>query len=516
MTGCSRRTLLRTGALGLGAALLAACGGAASPTAAPAKPTETPKPAAPAPTTTPAAAPTQAPAAAATKPAAAAPTTAPAATAAPAAAAKPTEAAKPAAQAPAAGGPAVKLTFWRHQYDPTDKVYKEIIFPDAKAKLNLDFDYQIQRDDDYKTKMLPQLASGGGPDIFEATEAFRFKFARAGIYAPVDYAPWGGQEKWDAFWQKGVIEALKIDGKDFNVPLEWGAIPACYFVNGAHAEEAGIGNDITKYQKTPITWKEIGPWAAKMTKKDASGRVTRDGFMIQHGYGPDRTYAFWDPHFRQLGGKVVSDDGKTSQLNSEAGVTAMKALFDYVQQGAATLRPQDKESGSAKLPKEETSSTLAMSQWAYGTFKQLAPQKWQNIKALLAPQVSPEKPLYDSGPGWSYGVLAKAANRDAAFRFLHFTAAEHGADLFDGGIVTPVVGWTEKYAGLKKLPDADVWLKLSNEATPRVQTERELLTGVQRSEGFQRAFEAVMFNKADVKAELDRWNKEVQDALSGL
>lgn len=482
----SRRTLLRYGAFGAAGLVLAACGQQAGPAAQPAAPAATAAPAAPA----------AAPAATAAKPEA---------TAAPAAA----------APKPAAGAAPVKLTFWRHQYDPTDKQYRETIFPAAKAKLAIDVDYQIQRDDDYKTKMLPQLASGTGPDIFEATEAFRLKFAKAGVYAPVDYGAWGGKEKWDAFWEKGVIEAIRIDGKDFNVPLEWGAIPINLFVNGEHAEQAGIAGDIAKYQQTPITWAELGSWAAKMTKKDGA-QITRDGFMIQHGYGPDRTYAFWEPFFLQSGGKLVSEDGKTSLLNSEQGVAAMQNLVDYVAKGASMLRPQDKESGSAKIAKGETSSTTAMSQWAYGTFKQLAPDKWQTIKSLLAPQVNPAKPLYFSGPGWTAGVFAKSQQREAAFKMLHFIAAEHGSDLFDGGIVTPAAGWTEKYPGLQKLPDSAVWTKLSKEATARVNTEAELLTGVQRSEGFQRAFEAIMFNKADIKTELDRWNKDVQEALRGL
>ena len=482
--------LLRTGALGIGALILAACGQSAAPSSAP-KSDSGAKPAGSAPSGAPAGAP------AATPPSSGQ------------AAATPAK--------PAAGASTTKLVFWRHQYDPTDKVNREIIFPAAQAKLGLEFDYQVQRDDDYKTKMLPQLASGVGPDIFEATEAFRLKFAKAGVYAPVDYAPWGGKEKWESFWEKGVVEALRLDGQDFNVPLEWSAIPSNLFVNGQHAEEAGISADIAKYQQTPISWAELGPWAAKMTKRDAGGQIARDGFMIQHGYGPDRTYAFWEPYFRQAGGKILSDDGKTSLLNSDAGVAAMQNLYDYVfKHGASMLRPQDKESGSAKLPKEETSSTAAMSQWAYGTFKQLAPEKWQNIRSLLAPQVDPSKPRYDSGPGWSYGVFAKSPNRDAAFKFLHFAAAEHGADLFDGGIVAPVAGWTDKYPGLKKLADAEVWTKLSREAAPLVRSEAELLTGVQRSEGFQRAFEAVMFNKSEIKAELDRWNKEVQEALSSL
>jgi ABC-type glycerol-3-phosphate transport system substrate-binding protein len=485
--GLSRRALLGRGALGLAGLLVMACGQSAGPapaaTSAPAKPAES-KPAE-------------------SKPAA--PAAAGAATSAPAAAAP-----KP------AGGAPVKLTFWRHQYDPTDKAYKEIIFPDVLSKLNIDVDYQVQRDDDYKTKMLPQLASGTGPDIFEATEAFRLKFAKAGVYAPVDYGAWGGKDKWDGFWEKGVVDALKVEGKDFNVPLEWTAIPVNLFVNGQHAEAAGIGGDIAKYQQTPITWADLGPWAAKMSVKDASGTMTRDGFMIQHGYGPDRSYAFWEPYFLQAGGKLISDDGKTSLLNSEQGVAAMQNLVDYIAKGASMLRPQDKESGSAKLAKEETSSTTAMSQWAYGTFKQLSPDKWQNIKSLLAPQVNPSKPLYFSGPGWTAGVFAKSPQIGTAFKFLQYVAESHGSDLFDSGIVTPAAGWTDKYPGLKKLPDADVWTKLSKEAVPRVSPEAELLTGVQRSEGYQRAFETIMFNKGDIKAELDKWNKDVQEALSNL
>lgn len=459
----SRRTLLRAALVGCGGALLAACGGATAPTAQPAS------------------------------------------------------SAASGSVPPAAGGAPTKLVFWRHQYEPTDKALREIIFPSAKEQLNLEFDFQVQRDADYKTTMLPQLASGGGPDLFEATEGFRVKFSKAGVYAPLDYAPWGGKAQWESYWQQGVVEALRIDGKDFTVPIEWTAIPSNLFVNSTHAQQAGIDGDIAKYQQTPISWAELGPWAAKMTTKDANGNITRDGFMIQHGYGADRTYAFWEPYFLQAGGKLLSEDSKTSTLDTAQGIAAMQNLYDYVfKYGASMLRPQDKESGSAKLPKEETSSTAAMSQWAYGTFKQLTPDKWQNIRSLLAPQVDPAKPYYESGPGWSYGVLAKSKNQAVAFKFLHFMVDQHGSDLFDGGIVAPIRGWTDKYAGFAKLPDAAVWKKMSEAATPRVRPEAELLTQVQRAEGFQRAFEAVMFNKADIKAEVTRWNKDVQEALKGL
>jgi multiple sugar transport system substrate-binding protein len=82
-----RRALIWGGMAAAVGSVLAACGGAPSPTAAPAKPTEAPKPAAATATTAPAAKPAEP-----TKPAAVAPTTAPAA--------KPTEAAKPGAPTP--------------------------------------------------------------------------------------------------------------------------------------------------------------------------------------------------------------------------------------------------------------------------------------------------------------------------------------------------------------------------------------------------------------------------------
>jgi iron(III) transport system substrate-binding protein len=87
----SRRSLVGLLAVG-SASLIAACGGAASPTAAPAKPTEAPKPAAPAATTAPAAA------------------TKPAATAAPAAATKPAAASSPAAASTSAAASSAPAT----------------------------------------------------------------------------------------------------------------------------------------------------------------------------------------------------------------------------------------------------------------------------------------------------------------------------------------------------------------------------------------------------------------------
>lgn len=417
------------------------------------------------------------------------------------------------------GGPhvnknAVTLSFWRHQYAPTDKVYHDIIIPAAKKRLNITIDYQVQQDQYYRTQMLPQVATGGGPDVFELALDSLVKFARSGVVEKVDYSVWGGKGKWDSFWQKGVLDVLRIDGGDYYVPLEWGGIPNCLFVNQADAEAAGIGGDIAKYQKTPISWQQLGEWAAKMTKKDAQGNITRDGFAIQSGYGAARTYTYWQPYFLQAGGKFVT--GKKSTLNSGPGVAAMSNIRDYAfKYGASQLRPTNKESGSALLPEAKTSSTISLGIWAYGTFQQLAPDTWKNIRALLAPQVDPSKPRYYTGPGWSQAVNAKSKNKSAAFEFLQFVAEEHGADLFSSGIVTPVAGWTSKYK-FNDIPDHDVWQRMSSQGTPLTMSATTQLTETLRENEFQTAFEAIMFEKKDLRQQMNTWNAAVQKAVDDL
>lgn len=427
-----------------------------------------------------------------------------------------TSAAVAAQTQPAESGKGTKLVWWRHQYDPTDQVYQKTVFPALQDKFGVSIDFQVQRDDDYRAKMLPQLATGGGPDIFEAGEDFRFKFSTSGVFAAVDSSAWGGQQGWNDFWAPGIIKALQVNGKDYVVPLEWTAFPENYFVSENAAKQAGIpAGDFDTYQKTAITWDALPGWAAKMTVKDSQGRITRDGYMIQHGYGPARTYCFFHEHFMQLGGQVLSADGKTSLLNSAQGVAVLQYLYDLVYKSQASmLRPQSKESGSGVLPKNQTASTTCLGFWAYPTFQQLDPQGWKNIRNLLPPQAHPEKPLYLSGPGWSTGVNSRSQQTSLAFKVLQYIAATFGSQLFDGGIVTPVKDWPTMYPGVKKLPDADTWIKLATDATVYVAPPAELQTDTVRQEGFQRAFEAVMFNKVPTKQAMDQWNKDVQDAVT--
>ena len=160
-TFTSRRKFLSLTVGGIGVTLALAACGAATPTAAPPKPTEAPKPAAPAA----AAPPPAAPATTAPAPAAAA--------AKPAEAAKPTEAPKPAAPAapaaaavaPATGASKGKVTIWQGQdyILEVTGLMKTVMEASAK-KNNIEFVFE-EKTGAWNDQLLASVQAGTPPDI---------------------------------------------------------------------------------------------------------------------------------------------------------------------------------------------------------------------------------------------------------------------------------------------------------------------------------------------------------------
>ncbi len=158
----SRRKFLALTVGGVGVTLALAACGAATPTAAPPKPTEATKPSAPAvaaAATKPAdaAKPTEA-----TKPSAAAPTTAAAAPA----PAKPTDVAKPAAGAPATTGASKgKVTVWQGQdYILEVTSLMKTVMEDSAKKNNIEFVFE-EKTGAWNDQLLASVQAGTPPDI---------------------------------------------------------------------------------------------------------------------------------------------------------------------------------------------------------------------------------------------------------------------------------------------------------------------------------------------------------------
>ena len=390
MTGrsLSRRQLLGRGTLRLsGLAVLSACGAppAAAPTARPAEPA---KPA------------ESKPAAPAAQPAA---TTAPAPAAA-AAPAKPAEAAKPAA---AAGGAKTTLTIWTNsdswlKMGPywTEQTAQK--FPGGNLTINpVQIPYA-----DFEAKYLAAFSAGSGaPDLFVGQVA--------NYAGSLDVAEPLPKELGDRF-EKDVLKAIsqfhKYKGAWYGMPVS-ADLGLMLIYNTDHFTEVGLDP-----AKPPTTMSELREAAIKLTKKDASGEVTRPGHTIRATSAPVGIADKFLPYLHAFGGRLYAEDATkaTGTLNGPSAVEALEYVTNLIHTDKAANpqlgSPEDQFAGGI-------ASMIFRESWFVGAMKDRGP----NVKFETV--LLPKEKAY---PGisllfnWSLMVYKKSPAKDVAMQWLDF------------------------------------------------------------------------------------------------
>jgi multiple sugar transport system substrate-binding protein len=278
LIGTSRRTFLRFGFVVGSTALLAACGQAAAPTAAPAKPTEAPKPAA---------------AAEPTKPAGA-----PAATTAPVAAA-----------APKPGAANVTLSFWNGLTGADGQIMDQLIGKMTGAT-GVKIDQQRIPWADLFAKIQIAVPAGEGPDQMLTQSPTIPGYATDGIFEAIDDKVVAEKGfKADDYikvpWEAGIFQ-----GKRYAIPLD---VPQhILYMNEKLIKDAGLDP-----KKPPATKDELFANAKKISKGD-------DVFGFVHG-APNYTWAFHN-WLWQNGGDVFTSDLKKAAVNEQPGIEAAELL----------------------------------------------------------------------------------------------------------------------------------------------------------------------------------------------
>jgi multiple sugar transport system substrate-binding protein len=361
-----RRHLLKGASAALGIAvlgpLLAACGGAPSPTAAPAKPTEAPKPAADskpaaAPTTAPAAAaPTTAPAAAATKPAAApaAPTKPADAAAKPAEPTKPAEAAKPAAAAQT-GGPATTIRFMTTLNQP-ERVegQKKLLENFEKAQSAVKVKLEVLSWDEAATKYLAMVAANDPPDTSTGGNTWPLTYANQNAIREADplIDLVGGKK---SFYDSELV-AYTFKGKVWALPLY--QTPDVLIYRKDMFQEKGITapNIDTDYG---FTWEQFREAAKKLTGNGVFGLV--EPLADLHGYKP-----LWG-FMLSNGASVLDKDNKLAFNNPET-----IEVYEY----AAALYKESNPTGQTTYQMSDSNTAVktgkaAMTIWNTGLLREI-------------------------------------------------------------------------------------------------------------------------------------------------
>lgn len=156
--------------------------------------------------------------------------------------------------------------------------------------------------DDYYTKLLPALAAGSGPDVFQIRATDVPRYVEYGVLAGLDPSVVDYEQVLEDF-VPATTSYLVSDGVVYGLPTDVQTI--VLFYNTAIFEEVGLPGP-------PSTWDELVEYALRIVKRDESGMTTRMG--AAHGSYTPVILSF----LAQTGTEFLSDDGKALFSNEEA------------------------------------------------------------------------------------------------------------------------------------------------------------------------------------------------------
>jgi multiple sugar transport system substrate-binding protein len=163
------------------------------------------------------------------------------------------------------------------------------------------------------------FAANQGPDMFNLPIENQYAYITNGRVAPVDYQAAGYASKQDLLdkYMDGVLDTVTVDGEVYGLPLEltnW-----CIYLNKKVFRSAGLDPE----KDYPKTWEEMADISEKLVIRDGDILIRR-GFDFRYPY----YLTFFVPMVEQLGGDLLSSDGKKAIIGDEAWLKALT----YMQQ----------------------------------------------------------------------------------------------------------------------------------------------------------------------------------------
>ncbi|MBQ6782211.1 MAG: extracellular solute-binding protein [Treponema sp.] len=223
-----------------------------------------------------------------------------------------------------ATGP-IELTIWTHEDQNRTALEKRFIEEFQKANPNITVNYVTYPSGKIKDIIVAGFAANQGPDIFNLEINDSYPFVANGRVAPVDTAAAGYKNQKaliDAYMDK-MLDPVTVDGKVYGLPLEltnW-----CIYLNKKMMRDAGLDPE----RNAPKSWEDIMQISKQIAVHNGE-IITRRGFDFRYPY----YLISWMPMVEQLGGQLISDDGKTAIVNDAAWIRALDYMRDFGPRGA--------------------------------------------------------------------------------------------------------------------------------------------------------------------------------------
>ncbi len=248
----------------------------------------------------------------------------------------------------AAKGP-VKLLFWTHEDKNREVLEGRFIKEFEAANPGITVERVLYPSVKIQEATLAAFAANQGPDFFNMAIEDEYQYIANERVAPVipEAAGYANMQAIiDAYIPK-VLDPVTVKGKVYGLPLEltnW-----CIYLNKKIFRDAGLDPD----KDYPKTWEDMMRVSEKITKRNGE-IITRRGFDFRYPY----YLVEMVPMVEQLGGKIISDDGKQVIVGDDAWIRFLQFMKEWGPHGKNLGSPTYKASRSVwNFDKDEVAMT---------------------------------------------------------------------------------------------------------------------------------------------------------------
>ena len=214
----------------------------------------------------------------------------------------------------------IEITYWTHEDPNRTEIENRYISEFEKANPGVTIKRVTNPSKKMAELILTAFAANQGPDIFNLQIEDEYAYIVNSRLASVDFKA-AGYASVEAIYKAyipKVLDPVTFEGSLYGLPLEltnW-----CLYVNDRVFKSAGLDPD----KDYPKTWEEVVAVSEKI--------AIRKGEIIERR-GLDFRYPYYlvslVPMVEQLGGKLISDDGKKAIINDQAWIKFLEFMKEW-------------------------------------------------------------------------------------------------------------------------------------------------------------------------------------------
>jgi multiple sugar transport system substrate-binding protein len=346
----------------------------------------------------------------------------------------------------------IEITYWTHEDPNRTEIENRYISEFEKANPGVTIKRVTNPSKKMAELILTAFAANQGPDIFNLQIEDEYAYIVNLRLAPVDHKA-AGYDSVEAIYKAyipKVLDPVTFEGSLYGLPLEltnW-----CLYVNDRVFKSAGLDPD----KDYPKTWEEVVAVSEEIAIRKGE-IIERRGFDFRYPY----YLVSLVPMVEQLGGKLISDDGKKAIINDQAWIKFLEFMKEWGPNGKNLGSPT--YTNARKLfNKDNNDIAMCMSGlYQAGRIRKDNAEFYNSGEWRVVPYPKFKNAVNDvAGAYYGHYLVVNAQkskkNQEMAWKFIGHMLRHSEEYLSKVGLIQPTVELMES-ATFKSMPYSDVF-----------------------------------------------------------